>query len=36
LIGLIVTVLAMRTTAYRLLSNQYAKQDPELSSAISA
>jgi MFS transporter, DHA3 family, multidrug efflux protein len=35
LIGLIVTVLAMRTTAYRLLSNQYAKQDPELSSAIS-
>lgn len=36
LIGLAVTVLAMRSMAYRLLSKNYAKQDQEISTASPA
>lgn len=36
LIGLVVTLIAMRSSAYRLLSNKYAQQNQETSSAYSA
>lgn len=35
LIGLLVTIAAMRSTAYRLLSNKYEQQETEISEAVS-
>lgn len=35
LIGLLVTLVAMRSSAYRLLSNKYAKQESEISEPVS-